>query len=318
VTPVMTTLADVLSAHSDVAETLDACPLCAGTAFEPLPTPGHWIGEGIFFRGRGAFGLQRCRTCSLAFVNPRPTQTLLNTFYDCDDYVCHSPESGNQRTAQFLLECVARYGPYSGRRFLDFGCGGGFLLRAASDDNWNAVGYDVGNRALASCQAQGLAATDNLAGLPPFSFDVVFLNHVFEHLADQQSVLAEVRRLLHKNGKLFVVVPNRSGMRAKLSFPLLSRHFNIDERHRAFPIHLFYFTPQTLSQTLEKNGLRVEAAETFGLGMDEFINRRDNVPGLAGVKTIPTRKQSALKQILKKKFFSAHLGENLLIVAQSA
>jgi len=300
----------------NLVEQLDACPLCSGTAFRELPTPGHWIGEDIFSSGAGRFGLRRCQGCSLAFVNPRPSMALLNAFYDCDTYDCHSPESGSTKTAQFLLECVERHGPYQSQRFLDFGCGGGYLLRAAMRNNWNAFGYDVGRRALASCNAQGLSVTDNLAAFDSSSFDVVFLNHVFEHIAEAQNVLSLCHRLLSKSGKLFIIVPNLAGMRARLSFPFLSRRFNVDERHRAFPIHLFYFTPRTLAKTLQKNGFRVTALETFGMGMDEFINRPDGAPAAETARTSGPKNADAFRQIVKQTYFGAGLGENLLAVAQ--
>jgi 2-polyprenyl-3-methyl-5-hydroxy-6-metoxy-1,4-benzoquinol methylase len=321
--PATTTIESKARDRDDICEALQVCPLCAGRSFRRLETPGHWIGKEVFSRGAGTFRLQRCQSCSLALVNPRPTTALLNTFYDSDSYVCHRPGSGNLRTAQFLLECVARHGPYQGKRLLDYGCGGGFLLRAAGDNEWNAIGYDIGRRALAECHAQGLTATGNVAELSSSGFDVVLLNHVFEHLADPQIVLSQCRRLLNPKGKIFVVVPNLAGMRAKLSFPFLSRHFSVDERHRAFPIHLFYFTPRTLARMLERNGFRVSAVETFGLGLSEFINRPDG--GAAGVdrdrashaSAVRPKRNRALRQIVKRTFYKAGLGENLLAVAHS-
>ena len=323
----MTTLTDIrmsmtnfpqVSPHQEgFIETLATCPLCSGTSFRRLATPGHWIGEELFSPGASALGLQRCQSCSLAFVNPRPSRALLSAFYDCDSYVCHSSEAGSTATAQFLLECVERHGPYGGKQILDFGCGGGFLLRAARDKQWSATGFDIGRRALASCHAQGLNATSDLAELTSSRFDVIFLNHVFEHIADQQGVLSYCRQRLGEKGKLFIVVPNLAGMRARLSLPLLSRRFNVDERHRAFPIHLFYFTPRTLSHTLEKNGFRVASVETFGMGLDEYLNRPDVKPN-GSVKETGTKKNHVLRHFIKKGFFSAGLGENLLAVAQPA
>lgn len=309
----------VIAERNTLVETLQMCPLCSGTSFRTLRIPGHWIGGEFFRRTGGGLGLRRCQSCSLSFVNPRPARELLNAFYDSENYVCHNADSGNTKTAQFLLECVTRYGPYPAKRLLDFGCGGGFLLRAARDDKWEAVGYDVGRRARSSCDAQGLHVTADLGDLASSSFDVVFLNHVFEHISEPQSVLSECRRVLRKDGKLFIVVPNLAGLRARLSAPLLSKHFNVDERHRAFPIHLFYFAPDTLSRTLEKHGFRMAGVETFGLGMDEFINR----PGgggdsKGGTKAPLPKKKSGIRRILKKTFFEAHLGENLLAVARPA
>lgn len=313
-----TTTASTVAADN-FAEKLPACPLCSGLSFRKLPTPGHWIGEDIFSCGAGTFGLCRCHNCSLVFVNPRPTQTLLNAFYGGENYVCHSPDAGGGSTARFLLERVARYGPSHDKQFLDFGCGGGFLLRAALDAGWNAFGHDIGKRALASCKAQGLNVTDDLGQLGSGRFDVVFLNHVFEHVAEPQDLLSSCRQLLTRDGKLFIAVPNLAGLRAQLSFRFLSRHFNIDERHRAFPIHLFYYTPRTLVKVLEKSGLRVIGVETFGLGMDEFVNQPDAGTSGSRAEVSPKRTSGgkALRQIIKKAFFGARLGENLLVIAQS-
>jgi 2-polyprenyl-3-methyl-5-hydroxy-6-metoxy-1,4-benzoquinol methylase len=317
-----TTAARVLLDQCSISETVPACPLCCGTKFSPLSTPGHWIGKEIFSFRAGTFGLKRCQSCSLALVNPRPTIAILNSFYNSNNYACHRSGAGDMRTAQFLLECVAHHGPYQGRTFLDFGCGGGFLLRAASEENWTAVGYDIGQRALDECRKQGLTAISNLAELQSSECDVVLLNHVFEHLTDPEIVLSECRRLLNRTGKLFVIVPNLAGIRAKLSFPFLSRHFNVDERHRAFPIHLFYFTPRTLSRMLEKNGFRISAIETFGIGMSEFMNRPDRgktrvSSTTSQTSTVEPRKSHALRQVIKQTFFKAGLGENLLAVAHS-
>ena len=312
----MTATTNAISGASHSIEEVQICPLCSGRSLKRLPTPRRWIGREVFRRDE-AYGLRRCKRCELAFVDPRPSASRLNAFYASEDYVCHAPTAGSAKTAEFLLECVARYGPYEGRRFLDFGCGGGFLLSAARDQRWDAVGFDVGERAIASCESQGLAVTSDIRSLARNSVDVIFLNHVFEHLAEPAAVLSECRRILGKNGKLFIVVPNLAGMRARLSFPFLSRYFNVDERYRAFPIHLFYYSPRTLGQTIEKNGFRIAGMETFGVGLDEFIDRAEvrrpapdqNRHG-NGKKT-----SSAFKRSVKRQLFGAGLGENLLAVA---
>jgi 2-polyprenyl-3-methyl-5-hydroxy-6-metoxy-1,4-benzoquinol methylase len=313
-------IANVLE-DAQAVEALAHCPLCNGQSFQCLPTPGHWVGEQLFSSAADSISLQRCQQCSLTFVNPRPSPQLLNAFYDGDTWVCHSPECGSASTAQFLLDSITAQGPYQGNRFLDFGCGGGYVLRAALEAKWDACGYDVGQRALVSCRAQGFTVTDNLDELPSSSFDVVLLNHVFEHVAEPHPLFSQCRRLLAKNGRLFIVVPNLAGLRARLSFPVLSRHFKIDERHRAFPVHLFYFTPQTLSRTLEKNGFRVRGVKTFGFGMNEFLTlpADSDLAGSASMKATSGngKKKSGFRQMVKKAFFVAGLGENLMVIAES-
>lgn len=300
-------------------EQLSQCPACRGNALHKEVTPSRSIGKDVFGPVKAQLGLCRCGDCGLVFVNPRPARSLLDAFYSGDDYVCHGAQAGSSITANFLLEVARQHGPYPGRRFLDFGCGGGFLLAAAREAGWSATGFDVGERAVATCLAKGLSVVQDLKQLKRASFDVIFLNHVFEHIAEQQDVLWECHRLLATGGKLFIVVPNVAGLRARLSTALLSRYFDVDERHRAFPIHLFYFSPSTLTSTLQKAGFHVTAVETFGLGVEElFLSRQRNSARNVPRHPLPQppSKRSRFRQIAKKAFFGAKLGENLLAVAQ--
>ena len=63
-------------ATSDVV-TLDECPVCAGTRFETLPTPGRWIGPEVFEPLRGRIGMMDCRECGLAFVESLAIYSLV-------------------------------------------------------------------------------------------------------------------------------------------------------------------------------------------------------------------------------------------------
>ena len=65
------------------------------------------------------------------------------------------------------------------------------------------------------------------------SFDVIVLNHVFEHVSEPRALLKKLRRLLTPGGVLFLEVPNAGSARARLAFPFLSRHFPVDERSRS-------------------------------------------------------------------------------------
>jgi hypothetical protein len=131
--------------------------------------------------------------------------------------------------------------------------------------------------------------------------------------------LSQCRRLLNKNGKVFIVVPNLAGLRARLSIPILSQRFQIDERYRAFPIHLFYFTPTTLSALLTRHGFRINGVQTFGLGVYEFVNRLGtNSEAAVTTKAVRRVRNHTLREKAKKLFFDFRFGENLLVVASPA
>ncbi|MDG1894377.1 MAG: class I SAM-dependent methyltransferase [Fuerstiella sp.] len=124
---------------------------------------------------------------------------------------------------------------------------------------------------------RGLEVTDKLTELPSGAFGLITLHAVFEHLANPTEVLDEIRRFLAPDGRLYIEVPNVRALRARLAIPLLSRRFGVDERYRAYPIHLMYYSECTLRKMLEKAGWVVEKSFTLGLGMDEFFTSSSRV-----------------------------------------
>jgi SAM-dependent methyltransferase len=108
--------------------------------------------------------------------------------------------------AALLGDVLAR----PGLRVLDVGCGTGGVL-AGLGNGVRPFGIDRSPLALAHCRGRGLAAVACAgAGALPFaaaSFDVVLLLDVLEHFAEEQALLAEVRRLVRTGGHVLVSVP---------------------------------------------------------------------------------------------------------------
>jgi SAM-dependent methyltransferase len=306
-------------------ERLVECPVCRGTSLARLPVPGHWIGQELFEPHADALGLNRCRGCGFVFVNPRPSEALLRAFYAGDDYVCHVPDhsAAGARKAAARLAVVRRLTGVRSGRLLDYGCGGGELLRAAREAGWEAEGFDIGRAALAACRRQGLPVTDDPAALARRRFDVIFLSHVFEHVADHREVLGRLGGLLAPGGHLCLEVPNARSLRAVLSLPVLSRHLRFDERYRAFPIHLSYFSERTLPRLLVAHGFVVTGLTTIGLGVEELVVR-DEPPRAAAHSALaadPARRRRSragrlVRDGFKRVFFGLGLGENLVVVAR--
>jgi hypothetical protein len=165
----------------------------------------------------------------------------------------------------------------------------------------------------------GLNVTDNLDDLPRGHFGLITLHHVFEHLPEPTETLSQLRPLLAPNGALFIEVPNGRSLRARLSLPALSRTGWFEERHRAFPIHLAYYSPRTLQLTLESAGWRVVDLFTVGIGLDELRpdrpsqtqrtepNRRQPPPA--------TPKRKRVRHFVRDLFLRTGLGDNVAAVA---
>jgi len=102
---------------------------------------------------------------------------------------------------------------------LDYGCSWGYGVYQLREAGFDAEGYEVsGPRAAygrAGLRVKILETRRELENLPTDSFDVLFSNHVVEHLPALGRAFDEFFRLLRTGGLLFLVLPNFNGAAAR-------------------------------------------------------------------------------------------------------
>lgn len=120
---------------------------------------------------------------------------------------------------------------------LDYGCGEGRFVRRLLDSGFaNVHGTDLlvhGNDREREQTAERLASQFNFylmneSGQTPFednSVDVVVCNQVMEHVADKESLISEVWRILKRNGFAIFVFP--------VSDAIIEHHVKLPFFHRA-------------------------------------------------------------------------------------
>ncbi len=152
-------------------------------------------------------------------------------------------------------------GPDPGRRWLDFGCGNGGLVRHLRSTNAaEAFGFDEGS-ITAAAGARGVptldgADLDRLGG----SFDVVTAIEVIEHTLDPVAELRRMRRMLRPGGLLFLTTGNAEPFAKRLT------HW----KYVIPELHISYFEPSTLERALVDAGFRPER-RPLGRGFDEVM-----------------------------------------------
>lgn len=209
--------------------------------------------------------LVRCRSCGLVFVNPRfprhivwerytPSyfrQEYLPAYGVVDDDVNLEPIVARHAA---MLSLIEREAPGKGRIF-DIGAGAGFFLAAAARRGWNGSGVELSAEAAAFARERlGLDVTQSDAEAitaAPGTFDAVVMFDVIEHLFDPLLVLRSAHSLLRPNGVIVITTPN---------FHALSRWALGIEWSMLSPLeHLYYFTAQTLVESLTRAGFRQPA-----------------------------------------------------------
>jgi len=253
-------------------KTLTQCPLCGSSALSRLPFE-YWS---QFERYPGS----KCGACGLAFLSVQPDRDTLNEMYDADyfesDFRCGSePAAGLggaeservfAREAKAALELIRRLTGRTNGRILEIGCAGGWFLKAAREEGWDARGVELSKDAADFAREKlGLDVSRGElaeAGFPPASFDVVYMADVLEHVADPVGFVREVRRILADGGHAVVCGPTALNA---LSRRLGLAAYSLAKKTRSIalaPYHLFEYTPRTMRLLFEKGGFEVVTLES--------------------------------------------------------
>ncbi len=131
---------------------------------------------------------------------------------------------------------------WGGGSALDIGCNEGGLSKRFPGIDYH--GIDIDKDAVSTARKKGLNVVQhNLDTQLPYtanSFDVVFCLDVLEHLSNPKSVMMEIKRVVKKNGKIVISLPNDYALsnvfRMLSGRPIISRKLVWDEHtHLHFP-----------------------------------------------------------------------------------
>jgi len=199
--------------------------------------------------------------------DPELQRAVENPWYTEDQFEVQLNQRGGhvvrRRWAIFEDELVRFVGEKTGMgeglRILDAGCGDGInslgLTRICKKRNiaatidvcdYNALRLDrvaklEGIERVLECDLREIPVEDS-------SYDFILCNHVLEHIAEKEGVLAEFRRVLDGDGILLLNVPNEGCLLAKL------RNFVLQREILKTTDHVNFFTKTRLDRTLVTSG----------------------------------------------------------------
>lgn len=145
-----------------------------------------------------------------------------------------------------------------GEQILDLGCGDGQLSARIAAAGATVVGVDASPQMAAAARARGIVADEGSAETLPYasgSFEAVFSNAALHWVADQDAMMAQVRRVLKPGGR-FVAEMGGQGNIAAIRVALtavLQRH-GFGDREEGVN---YYPTPECYTRRLQRHGFQV-------------------------------------------------------------
>ena len=233
----------------------------------------------------GSEQIRRCQQCGLLYIHPLPseeeTRDVYGESYFQNDqfmrgtnaalfgYADYVAERFNKQPqyAAIAREITTLLDPTPDRRprLLEVGCGFGYFLDVAFEENFDVSGLEFNPHAVERLKrkyafpiACGALET---AALPPRSVDAAVLFDVIEHLRDPFTALDRLRDTLMPKGVLVLSTVDAESWSSRL----LGKRLEDFRRTRE---HLFFFGRRTMREVLERHGFDVIAIRSIGHTFD--------------------------------------------------
>lgn len=224
----------------------------------------------------GTYAYVRCKECGLVYMNPQVVPEDIKKLYPTD-YAPHSAAEKKTDSKNGLKKRIIKRIKRSSiielllkklttvkiidsiyavlneqTRILDVGCGtGAFLNGVKIDKGCQVHGVDISETAVN--QAKRSFDLDIFKGditelpLPDDYFDIITAWWYLEHIHNPHTSIKKISSLLKADGYCIIGIPNFKSFNAKA--------FKDKWYHLDCPRHLCIWTPDTITQLLEKHGL---------------------------------------------------------------
>ena len=241
------------------------CPVCNGSRSRMLwKVEGDATENGVdphLFRpsadryGETVGTVLRCLDCGHGSLERTPTDEVLAAAYgDAADPSSTDEEAGQLETARRSLERIEHFA--SPGNLVDIGCWTGSLVAAAAMRGWTAAGIEPSTWAVEQAQRRGLDVRRGDLRDPaiaPRTMRCVVMCDVIEHLLDVSDAIRSVAAMLEPGGVLYLTTPDAGG---RLARAMGHRWWSV------LPMHVQYFTRDSMRQLLEANGLTVASVSS--------------------------------------------------------
>ncbi len=266
------------------------------------------------------FEIWECSNCTFRFTQNVPDEANISTYYQSAEYVSHSDtkqgfinrlyhivRNHTLKSKQRLVQKVTKLKSGS---VLDVGAGTGAFAHTMLQAGWKVTGLEPDATARANALLNYVLKLNELSVLHQLetnSFDVITMWHVLEHVHDLHGYLQTYLRILKRDGRLIIAVPNYTSYDAAVYKNYWAAY--------DVPRHLYHFSPASMQVLLEQKGFLLEAVkpmwfDSFYVSMlsEKYRNGKGNllkaiwVGMISNLKAVlHVRKCSSVIYIIRKK-----------------
>lgn len=197
----------------------------------------------------------KCANCGLIFSNPILPSREIEKFYKKSSFNYGSEVENIKATyySYFQNLLIQNQIPIHKKlRILDIGCGNGFFLESLVDNGFkNVYGVEPGKQTVAKARKdiKPLIKTDILKPgiFRSGSFDIITCFQTLDHIAEIETFLNLVKKLLKKGGRVLFIVHDTEGLSVKI----------LGEKSPIFDIeHIYLFNKSNLEKLFYKVGFK--------------------------------------------------------------
>jgi len=260
-----------------------ACPLCNSADIKAA------LAARDYTVSQKTFEIWECGDCTLRFTQDVPDADTIGPYYKSEDYISHT--NTRKGLVNNLYHMVRKQTLSDKRRLLssatrlkqgkmlDIGAGTGAFAAHMAENGWEVTGLEPDEAARAVALSQNnvrLQPMSDFYALTPDSYDAITLWHVLEHVHDLHAYIGQLARLLKREGRIFIAVPNYTSYDAAVYKGAWAAY--------DVPRHLYHFSPDAMEDLLTRHGLQLQVTrpmwyDSFYISMlsEKYRNGKGNV-----------------------------------------
>lgn len=218
---------------------MKVCDICSETSFSSL-----WHVKG--------YDIVQCSNCNLVYANVTENDT--ENIYEMDYYKQVYPDYESDKNIhdlnnKRLLQKIEEY--FSPGTIVEIGSAFGFFLDAAGRRGWKSLGYETSEYAsrIARERYHQNIRKDFLSDTTNTNVDVVCMFDTIEHLLKPSQYIEKIFHIIPQGGGLIITTGDLSSWMSRV----------LGKRWRMIvpPLHVYYYSPKTITRLLEAHGFDI-------------------------------------------------------------